>query len=965
MMKDKKSRQDRPPLYKSFFIPCILILLYLSTSVFRLALTRGLEHYDPEDETGLFYTESAVHYYYARMVARGEGIPSHDSRLQYPEGIEPPRKLTQAQSLAAGIGFRMVRLILPRLRFHNCVLFFTAFFSSLSIFFIYGLSRIIWKSRFFALCSAAMSAATLACYLRLIGHFGRESFAVPWMLGSLYFFFFSIESMQGKRRVLKKYALLTGAAICVFISLWSWHFASFFYLLFVLYISLEYLLDPGHENEVCRMFPWMGGAALAAALVLPVLREKRFLLSPALGFTFLLIIINLFKMRRKSHARFLFVAGSVGMMILFFFIQSFAPHGKEFANVYGLFFSKIRYFLSKPWDPNVLSFTIRTTWVEGFESPSFYYAISTFPFLLPLGILSMAFSLKELYRGKIDSCERMVLFFALSFLVLYIMARRLAPMLALFLSILLIRLAIPSRKGITRKNILSSRFKIAIFLILPILLESRETLLFGKRITFIKRLFQDPSEKQGKILYNSLWQNRRVCDFIRAGTSGDDAICASMGLSGYLVAWTNRPVILHSKYDTLDIREKYREFLYSLYDTEEHFYQFMKKYKGRYFIYEPAMILDATREGYRYMAGKREMPSGSAAFLFHFFPEKLCCFSPAFQSDYFRIFRVKDDDAITSPCPVFPDHPSFSLSTFAPAGKEKSWDDEIALESWNRIRRTLARLDQAAVMLKENPMDKAIPSLINEAEMVFPELPGIPLLRGKYQLLRLQFRRSGKNLDLAVQKDPWNAEAQFLLSEAALQSGRFEKSRNALEKAFRLAPWNKIIENALDRFDSQRERKKADLIKVRDFVSQGEEQARTGDFEKAARSFNKALAINPDDKRALQNLANLAKWNKEYKKARTLFKKALDHDPDDPLLYNGLGISYRALGNLIEAEKAFRKALEIDTDNVHARNNLGTVFAMRKDYESARREFTKVLEDHPDHPDARKNLEKLDKLLGR
>ncbi len=65
----------------------VLIVLYVAIGTTKSLLTFASPYYDTYDETNLHFTENAVQYRYAKMIAKGEGIPETDTRIQHPEGV--------------------------------------------------------------------------------------------------------------------------------------------------------------------------------------------------------------------------------------------------------------------------------------------------------------------------------------------------------------------------------------------------------------------------------------------------------------------------------------------------------------------------------------------------------------------------------------------------------------------------------------------------------------------------------------------------------------------------------------------------------------------------------------------------------------------------------------------------------------------------------------------------------------
>jgi len=107
-----------------------------------------------------------------------------------------------------------------------------------------------------------------------------------------------------------------------------------------------------------------------------------------------------------------------------------------------------------------------------------------------------------------------------------------------------------------------------------------------------------------------------------------------------LWAHTNRPIILHSKFENHVIRERYKAFLDSIYANEPQFHKFCVETDADYFVYDIGFTFDA-KESRRYKADKLgDLDPNCAAMLFQEHPEHLRLFEPEFAEGRFAVFRV-------------------------------------------------------------------------------------------------------------------------------------------------------------------------------------------------------------------------------------------------------------------------------------------------------------------------------------
>ncbi|WP_428487435.1 tetratricopeptide repeat protein [Rhodopila sp.] len=113
-------------------------------------------------------------------------------------------------------------------------------------------------------------------------------------------------------------------------------------------------------------------------------------------------------------------------------------------------------------------------------------------------------------------------------------------------------------------------------------------------------------------------------------------------------------------------------------------------------------------------------------------------------------------------------------------------------------------------------------------------------------------------------------------------------------------------------------------------VRLGEAQTLLGQRDQAARSFNQALAIAPDNTGAALGLGRLELATNPAAAAGVLFRLTT-RDPRNVAALIDLGIAKDLLGQHIEAQRAYHSALTVDPDNVGGQVNLGLSLALSGD----------------------------------
>jgi tetratricopeptide (TPR) repeat protein len=128
-------------------------------------------------------------------------------------------------------------------------------------------------------------------------------------------------------------------------------------------------------------------------------------------------------------------------------------------------------------------------------------------------------------------------------------------------------------------------------------------------------------------------------------------------------------------------------------------------------------------------------------------------------------------------------------------------------------------------------------------------------------------------------------------------------------------------------------------------------------YDAAVPAWHQAVALDPDDARAHNNLgialAGAAKVNdaiEEYRKSLTL-------NPNSSQTENNLGSALAQQGNLAEAQQHFESALRINPDNASAKVNLGNTLASEGGHaEEAMDLLRQALEAAPNSPDGQNGL---------
>ena len=149
----------------------------------------------------------------------------------------------------------------------------------------------------------------------------------------------------------------------------------------------------------------------------------------------------------------------------------------------------------------------------------------------------------------------------------------------------------------------------------------------------------------------------------------------------------------------------------------------------------------------------------------------------------------------------------------------------------------------------------------------------------------------------------------------------------------------------------------------------GDNAAKAGNNDIAARVYQTIMARNPSFGAAFNNLGVLMAKKGEMQKAQLLFKEATDKDGSARQWYN-LALSYYYQDDFNNALISLHKVVSLEPNNDHAWFDLGIVagelFDNSRDtayLEVASEAFNKVYALNPDFPYAKQNVDMLAVVL--
>jgi tetratricopeptide (TPR) repeat protein len=190
--------------------------------------------------------------------------------------------------------------------------------------------------------------------------------------------------------------------------------------------------------------------------------------------------------------------------------------------------------------------------------------------------------------------------------------------------------------------------------------------------------------------------------------------------------------------------------------------------------------------------------------------------------------------------------------------------------------------------------------------------------------------------------DPQRFDAHHLLAVIAGRQGRHEKALASYDRALAIRPED-----------------------VQALSNRGVTLGELGRHEDALTSYNKALALRPDYAPALSNRGNALRALKRLDPALAAYERALSVAGDFPEGWSNRGTTLHDMGRYAEALASYDRALALRPGYAHAWSNRGLALQQLGRLREALTSYEKALSIEPDSPACRANRDAVLALLGR
>jgi tetratricopeptide (TPR) repeat protein len=431
----------------------------------------------------------------------------------------------------------------------------------------------------------------------------------------------------------------------------------------------------------------------------------------------------------------------------------------EYSHVYSLIRYKLAFLGRKPLDPTAIPFDARILWSPPFNSPGLPYLVTQVGVFLFWGAAALVVGGIASLRGRVPPLTPPVFYFLLAFGTLFALIQRVSSFLVFYLA-----LAVPVLLGAPGR----SRRPIVLVLLLLSLCWQAWQIGAGSSAPAVRfaRTLIDLNDRSGPPNYGN---NRRLIEWIRTATRRDAVFLTWYPTGPMVLLDGERPIVLHSKFESSTIREKYRRLLEGLYGDEEVMARVCEEYDVDYFLSQIGFTLDRSNDSELYRIGLTALPTRSTAFRMHFSPETLRRFTLVYQDSFYRVFRFHPEGEQPELDRLLP-YEEVWQATLPPIDAEVM-DERYALEAIGHLERRSALSHRSQVAYATGDLAAARASL-RELFEISPDAEEGLLLLSRIERSEGYHERALATVEKGLATRPESAELWFEKGEVLREMGK-------------------------------------------------------------------------------------------------------------------------------------------------------------------------------------------------
>ncbi|MBU0477092.1 hypothetical protein KKC91_00775 [bacterium] len=493
---------------------------------------------------------------------------------------------------------------------------------SLSIIAVFILAYNVSKNRVAALISSAYYGVMLPSVLETTGEiFLKQTFTLPLIFLNLSLLFFISNQYRYKTRLI----LSILAGLLLYIAVISWDLTQLY--LGILFGSVAFLIIYSKSSSNYLEFVFIGLLFMMFAGFTNLrLREIGFLYSHGMLFGYSITAIAVvMKLKRLNKLKILLLLLSVFASLEV--INSLVPKNQfsTYSHITSLFLYKLRFLGVKPDNPALLPFDINFMWLPADVTPSLIEIVTFFSSTLFIGITAFILFFKVCRRRNSLKEDILLVSLTFLFLIFYLLFARMSVFLIFFLccSISLIYKYIPQFK------IKNSKLKIQVLVTALLLMflpfEYIKTAHICKKLGFIEH----PSSIMD------------VCKWLKENTPENSPIATNFSVAGFIRLYADRPVLIHAKVESDDIRNKIKNYMYSMFSRDEtELWRFCQDRDANYLVYTMGTYITRGVYSWRYITGNLRFDEATTAFKLEFKPEELKKFELKYKNRYYKVYKI-------------------------------------------------------------------------------------------------------------------------------------------------------------------------------------------------------------------------------------------------------------------------------------------------------------------------------------